>query len=270
MSEQIDQSAELEKQHERERQQQIRDDIARTPEHVQNYFLGLGEQRGAAALEQGPPMATIDLGNGLIATERFARLSAALSRAQGGFEKLRASHTADIQGREGKRGYQYSYAKLGDVLAAAMPSLTEQGIAVVQFPAIDKTREVTVTTVLSYKDEYIKGSMTITADSADPRSIGKASTYARRYSLLAMIGLSPEDDDAAPTRRGSGTSAPAPNSDEIDAEKAAIRKLLEEAASQSDLKAALDRINRLPTDDKMTMNEPYLEALKRVKKGGSK
>jgi hypothetical protein len=39
---------------------------------------------------------------------------------------------------------------------------------------------------------------------ADPQAEGSALTYARRYALMAMVGIAPEDDD------GNAASKPAP------------------------------------------------------------
>jgi hypothetical protein len=43
--------------------------------------------------------------------------------------------------------------------------------------------------------EWISGVLEIKPVKTDPQGIGSALTYARRYGLMAMIGIAPEDDD---------------------------------------------------------------------------
>jgi len=53
-----------------------------------------------------------------------------------------------------------------------------------------------VTTLLHTSGEWISGRRPLHAKTKDPQGIGSAITYARRYDLMAMVGIAPEDDDA--------------------------------------------------------------------------
>lgn len=95
------------------------------------------------------------------------------------------------------------YATLASVWDACREPLTAQGIAVVQIPQADGAK-VSLTTVLVHESgEQMQGTITATAKDASPQSVGSAITYLRRYSLAAMVGICPEDDDgqgAQPTK----------------------------------------------------------------------
>jgi hypothetical protein len=52
-----------------------------------------------------------------------------------------------------------------------------------------------MTTLAHSSGQWISGEMPIVLSKTDPQSIGSALTYYRRYTLSAMIGIAPEDDD---------------------------------------------------------------------------
>jgi hypothetical protein len=211
---------------------------------------------------------SFDIGGGLTASWPFANLAAALARAQGAFEALRAGHTADVVGKS-KDGrtirYQYRYADLADALDACLPALSAEGLALVQAPAIRNGRTVTVITVLAHASgEYMRSAVTLEAGDSKPQSIGGIITYARRYALLAMVGLSPEDDDAQgqqrqQARRQERGSAPPPPSedDEIASEIAAIPKAIAGVTTTSALAKVGARIGRLPKRDQEQFRAAY-------------
>jgi hypothetical protein len=117
------------------------------------------------------------------------------------------------------------YADIQSVWQACRQSLTEHGLSIVQVPAANGNA-VTVTTLLLHSSgEWISGELTMTAAKNDPQSIGSAITYARRYSLSAMVSVAPGDDDdghagthsrdhrepePTPVSRDTGVPAPPP------------------------------------------------------------
>lgn len=95
--------------------------------------------------------------------------------------------------------YKVAYADLASVMDACKSALNENGISILQTPAEAKLEGyLALNTVLLHKSgEWISGHMEIPLGSRiDPQSFGSAMTYARRYSLGAMVGVCPEDDDA--------------------------------------------------------------------------
>lgn len=100
--------------------------------------------------------------------------------------------------------FKSKYADLSSVLGACGEPLNAHGIAVVQ-DASAEGKAVTVTTRLQHSSgQYIEGKLTLVAKDDSPQSVGSAITYARRYGLMAMAGIAPEDDDgeAAQPRGG--------------------------------------------------------------------
>lgn len=88
------------------------------------------------------------------------------------------------------------YADLASVYEACRGALTEQGIAIVQiFETIDDG-SVFMRTSLLKGEERIDSRLPLQWV-RDWHSMGSAITYARRYSLSAIVGVAPEDDDGS-------------------------------------------------------------------------
>jgi hypothetical protein len=99
-----------------------------------------------------------------------------------------------------------SYADLAAVVEACKP-LATHGIAILQ-PTRADGAHVTVTTMLAHESgEWISEDLTMTAKDASPQSVGSAITYGRRYGLLALVGLAPEDDDGNAAQPAPGKPA---------------------------------------------------------------
>lgn len=91
--------------------------------------------------------------------------------------------------------FKSKYADLSEVVEAVVPALNGAGIGVMQFPAFDG-ENVSITTVFIHESgASITGTLDLRPSKIDPQGIGSATTYGRRYSLLAMSGMAPEDDD---------------------------------------------------------------------------
>lgn len=92
--------------------------------------------------------------------------------------------------------FKSSYASLAGSLAAVEPALLANGIALIQRTFEDATG-VTVETVLVHESgETLEcGRLHLPAVKQDAQGYGSALTYARRYSLMAALGIAPEDDD---------------------------------------------------------------------------
>lgn len=88
------------------------------------------------------------------------------------------------------------YADLGDCIEAVIDGLNNNGIALMQ-----QTHEcesgVLVETIFIHEsgETYSAGKFHVPAVKYDAQGYGSALTYARRYSLMAACGISPEDDD---------------------------------------------------------------------------
>lgn len=123
-------------------------------------------------------------------SENINELAAALAKAQG--EMKNAGKTSD------NPFFKSKYADLAEILNAVREPLSKYGLSVSQLydgmGMPDKT--ITVTTLLMHSSgQYIGNSANYPVAQADIQGVGSAITYARRYSLAAILGLSQEDDD---------------------------------------------------------------------------
>ena len=91
-------------------------------------------------------------------------------------------------------------------------TLGQHEIATVQTTAIDQAAgTVNLTTVLAHASgEWISSDWPVCsiADTASPRRMGAALTYARRYALFTLVGIAGEDDIDAPDLNAPTGAAP--------------------------------------------------------------
>lgn len=109
-------------------------------------------------------------------------------------EEIKRGRTAKVQTKD-QGSYSYTYADLADTLKAVRPILATHGLAVYQSVGGDASN-VTVRTVIIHTSGQTITSDPITLTSGrTPQATGSAVTYARRYSLLATLGMATEDDE---------------------------------------------------------------------------
>lgn len=92
--------------------------------------------------------------------------------------------------------FKSKYADLSSVCDACMPALSKHGIAVLQ-PAFDDDTGRYVKTIFVHGDsgESVECRVPLIVAKNDMQGYGSAVTYARRYGLMGMAGIAPEDDD---------------------------------------------------------------------------
>lgn len=135
-------------------------------------------------------------------SEGIGDLAAALAKARAAFRAIGKDRTAKIVSPKGT--FSYSYADLASVVDATCEALAANGLAVLQ-PASLVEGRVVVTTILAHASgQSVSERMEWPVVATDNRSIGSGITYARRHSLLAILGAaaSDEDDDAEASRGG--------------------------------------------------------------------
>jgi hypothetical protein len=133
----------------------------------------------------------------------IASLAAALAKAQAELVNPEKSLVATIaSGPRGGPEQSFRYAPLSSGLDIVRKTLGQHEIATVQTTAIDQTAGlVNLTTILAHSSgEWIASDWPVCAiaDTAAPRRMGAALTYARRYSLFTLVGIAGEDDVDAP------------------------------------------------------------------------
>jgi hypothetical protein len=91
--------------------------------------------------------------------------------------------------------YNSKYADLSEVIGTCKDALNSNGIAFLQ-PIISGTKGVCVSTMLLHTSgEWLRATVEFPVGKIDPQEYGKAVSYARRYSLQALLSIPAEDDD---------------------------------------------------------------------------
>ncbi|RWR09777.1 ERF family protein [Paenirhodobacter populi] len=146
------------------------------------------------------------------------------------------------------------YATLQSVIEACLPALNSNGIAVYQ-PLVEIDGQRYVKTILAHESgETVEGIVPLIVGKNDMQGLGSAITYGRRYGLMSMAGIAPDDDDgnaaakAAPLvedrnqQRPTAPKKEAPKSEKHDRDPGAIAAGLiagiAKVASIADLDAA--------------------------------
>lgn len=106
--------------------------------------------------------------------------------------------------------FKNNYASLEAVIDTAKPALQANGIAFTQAPGALVDGAIEITTMLVHvSGQWMRSTLHVPLGKRDAQGVGSAITYGCRYSLMAMLGLPPVDDD------GQEASKPAPRSEPI-------------------------------------------------------
>jgi hypothetical protein len=115
-------------------------------------------------------------------------IAAAFVKAQSGFGP--ALKTSD------NPHFRSKYAGLDACIEAVIDSLHANGIALLQRNVPCESGVSVETILLHTSGETITGGILhVPASKQDAQGYGSALTYARRYSILTLCGIAPEDDD---------------------------------------------------------------------------
>ena len=95
--------------------------------------------------------------------------------------------------------FKSHYAPLSQVLEEAKKVLSKHGLFIYQRVGsdIEETSRVWVGTVIAHEngEEIRSGKLYIPLPDKKPQTAGSAITYARRYSLMALLGVAGEEED---------------------------------------------------------------------------
>lgn len=118
---------------------------------------------------------------------KIGELAKALSAAQG---ELSTASKSSVNPH-----FKSKFADLTEVWEACRAALSKHKIAVIQCPQQDASGEYLETILAHESGEYMSSRMPLKNAKGDMQGFGSALTYARRYSLAAMVGVTSEDDD---------------------------------------------------------------------------
>ena len=136
-------------------------------------------------------------------SETIGAIAAALAKAQAELTNPEKALVATIRASNPRDQDQtFRYAALSSGLDIVRKALGGHEIATVQATAIDNEAGlIRLTTTLAHSSgEWLSSEWPVCAiaETAAPRRMGAALTYARRYALFTLVGIAGEDDLDAP------------------------------------------------------------------------
>lgn len=123
----------------------------------------------------------------MLTSESITAIMPAFIKAQGNFAPALKTAT--------NPHFKSKYVALDGVIDAVAEPLRKEGIAIVQMTDVQDAQTILVTRLIHESGEWIGSRYPVHPVKADPQGEGSALTYARRYALMALVGIAPEDDD---------------------------------------------------------------------------
>ncbi len=121
-------------------------------------------------------------------SDNIKELAVALAKCQGSLAPAKKDASNPF--------FNIKYADLASVWESCRKPLSDNGLSVVQLSQPCDTGLSLQTLMLHTSGQWIKSIMKMTPVRNDPQGSGSCLTYMRRYSLMAIVGIAPEDDDA--------------------------------------------------------------------------
>jgi hypothetical protein len=212
------------------------------------------------------PKASGPFGPGRSSAE-IGDLMGALAKAQGSMGPV----VKDAQNPH----FRSTYATLASAVAAARDALSAHGIAALQSLDLDEASGMlSCSTVLAHGAQWVRTTTTVPVAKRDAQGIGSAATYARRYGLLAILGLAPEDDDDG---NATGRSVPAPVETRAPPKarkpkpdkSPSFAEQVENAESMAELEMLAIAIKDLPAAEREAIKPIYRDRLSALRAGGA-
>jgi hypothetical protein len=123
-------------------------------------------------------------------SESIAELAKALNAFQGKMKAVKKDAVNPF--------FKSHYATLDAIWETIREPLLSNGLSLTQTLGQSSDGKTLLdTTLLHISGEWIAGSMLINPVKDDPQGLGSAISYARRYSLCAMLGVVADEDDDA-------------------------------------------------------------------------
>lgn len=105
--------------------------------------------------------------------------------------------------------FNSKYADLASVMDACREPLAQNGLAVLQLLVNDDKGVAVTTRLMHASGESVESTCWLPVVQKTPQGYGSAISYARRYSLSALVGVTAEDDDGNAASGAGKTPPPA-------------------------------------------------------------
>jgi len=107
---------------------------------------------------------------------------------------IKAEHTiGSVKKTASNPHFRSKYANLEAVMEACSDALDRNGLAIWQ--SITEEGDRLITRLYHTSGQWMEGYTPLIIAKNDMQGLGSAYTYARRYGLMAIMGIAPEDDD---------------------------------------------------------------------------
>lgn len=104
--------------------------------------------------------------------------------------------------------FKSKYAPLNEVMANVQPLLAKHKLAITQFLTNLNGDSAMRTILLHESGQYIEDIQPLLLVKQDPQSQGSATTYARRYGVMSVLGVVADEDDDGNKATQARNSAP--------------------------------------------------------------
>lgn len=133
---------------------------------------------------------------------QLKNIAGALAKAQAGIESPPRNREVKVQTKTGG-SYKFRYATLDAIIDAVRGPLTENGLWFVQALDFTPDGKIRLVTTLTHESgEWIRSEHPVIVQEQGNQAFGSALTYARRYALTTMLGVSADEDDDANSAEG--------------------------------------------------------------------
>lgn len=182
----------------------------------------------------------------------IAKIAAALHSVQG--QLTAVSRSSD--------GYNYKFADLASCWELVRKPLHDNGLALMQTTRLTEGEQdnVMITTLLHTSGEWLSGEMLVRPVKNDPQSLGSSLSYARRYGMMAILGISASDDDGAAASAGK----PAPSKPEPSKPKATTKAFRDGYKKCLDMGASASSLPKLRPDDSQEKIDAAVAELRKI------
>lgn len=119
-------------------------------------------------------------------------LACALAKAQGAMENAKKDSENPGFKRDGKNS---KYADLASVWDAIRKPLAGNGLCVIQSPRTVEGGVEIETELLHESGQFMRAILWLPCPTMTVHTVGSTITYGRRYALMSIVGIAPEDDD---------------------------------------------------------------------------
>src|SRR5580704_14649497 len=199
-------------------------------------------------------------------SETIGAIAGALAKAQAELTNPEKSLVATIRASNPREMDQtFRYAALSSGLDIVRKALGGHEIAIVQTTAIDKEAGlIRLTTTLAHASgEWLSSEWPVCpiVETAAPRRMGAALTYARRYALFTLVGIAGEDDLDAPELGAGGTADAANKAGVVDMEGGAVSSQPGEAVGEMRPATAPRRTEKVARPPRTVLGQEHSAAL---------